>query len=101
MHFLPKSQDGWLRLLFFPFRAFVILVSLGTSTVEVLMPRHSDMGWGVFFVMIGNFVCGLVFLVGVIHGLYIRRFDEATIHLVFLLLAIVFGCHSMHYLSTA
>ncbi len=101
MRVFPPSPRGRERLLYFPFRVYVVLAMLAVELVHGQMPRHGDFGVGLLLVACGYVLCLLVFVLSAIIHVVTRHYEAALLDCFFVLLTVVFGYHSLRYLAIA
>ena len=95
MNYFPKSFDGWRKVFFFIFRAYVLLAFATVQLFHNLNQARNlraYMTGTVSYILLGYLACFLVFLLGSIPFFnHVAR--ERIINLVFLLLTVLLGIY--------
>lgn len=99
MKLLPKSDEGWEKFFFVPFRTYVIAAFMTEYVMESYWPQHggSPPYW------VGLITCGYIlsFFFFFVNWLSAREKKASRQHFVFMLIALLLGLYSLRYLATA
>ena len=100
MHLIPKSRQEWGQLIYFPFRAYVLLAFIATHIVFNSWPRHGGIPDFMPLFTLNYAGCFLIFLLGGIVQLATNRHAEAAVNLAFAVVTFLIGYDSLLYLSS-
>jgi hypothetical protein len=90
-HLFPKRRQDWLRVLVFPFQAYVIIAFFVERYFASIWPGHTR--WTMtdlkLFMVSGNVVCFFVFLVAGVRQSFLRQWTVACLHFGFAVLSVL------------
>jgi len=100
MQFFPRSRDECGKVIYLPFRAYVLLAFVSVELLRAFWPQHGGVPDSIILVVLGYMGCFVVFILGAVVQLATHRGAQAATNFFFAFITFLIWCHSLHYLAS-